>query len=105
MLYVDKTYNVPLRTRHWNEAGVEVKKLEIPRDKIRNFAGVWIPLESTMYDLTEATNSVLYVDRVVENPSIPDRVFSPQRLPSLHPLASRSRGRAASGAGADEQGR
>jgi len=86
MLYVDKTTNVPLRTRHWDEAGVEVKNLEIPRDKIKRFAGVWIPLESTMVDLTEDTRSALYVDRVVENPSIPDRLFSPQRLPSLSAL-------------------
>jgi hypothetical protein len=90
MLYVDKATNVPLRTRHWNDAGVEVKQLEIPRNKIKIFAGVWIPLESTMLDLTEDTKSVLYVDRVVANPSIPARLFSPQRLPSLAPLVSGS---------------
>ena len=46
MLYVDKDRNVPLRTRHWDEAGVEVKELDIPSEKIRQFAGVWIPMES-----------------------------------------------------------
>jgi len=95
MLYVDKERNVPLKTRHWDKAGVEVKQLEIPKDKIQLFAGVWIPMESTMYDLSEKTSSVLYVDRVVENPEIPDAVFSPQALATLDELS----------AGADEQSR
>lgn len=95
MLYVDKTKNVPLRTRHWDKAGVEVKQLDIPKEKLEQFAGVWIPMESTMHDLSEKTQSVLYVDRVVANPEIPDVMFTPQKLPNLDPL----------GAGADEQSR
>src|SRR5262245_62679579 len=65
MLYVDKDRNVPLRTRHWNDAGVEVKQLDIPSEKIELHAGVWIPMESTMHDLSEKTQSILYVDRVI----------------------------------------
>jgi hypothetical protein len=83
MLYVDKEKNVPLRTRHWDEAGVEVKQLEIPKDKIQKFADVWIPMESTMLDLSEKTQSVLFVDRVIENPPIDDKVFAPNQLPKL----------------------
>jgi outer membrane lipoprotein-sorting protein len=95
MLFVDKERNVPLRTRHWDKAGVEVKQLDIPKDKIELFAGVWIPMEATMYDLSEKTNSVLFVERVVANPEISDVAFSPQQLPKLDTL----------GAGADEQSR
>ena len=83
LLYVDKTKNVPLRTRHWDEAGIEVKQLDIPQDKIQKFADTWIPMESTMLDLSEKTQSVLYVDRVIENPPLDDKLFAPTRLPSL----------------------
>lgn len=86
MLYVDKNRNVPLRTRHWNDAGVEVKQLDIPSDKIQKFAGVWIPMESTMHDLSEKTQSVLYVDRVVENLELDDKLFAPMQLPRLDEL-------------------
>lgn len=97
LLYVDKERNVPLRTRHWDEAGVEVKQLEIPRERIELFAGVWIPMESTMLDLSEKTKSQLFVERVIANPELVDTLFSPQKLPHLE--------KAASSAGADEQGR
>ena len=96
MLYVDKERNVPLRTRHWDDAGVEVKQLDIPSTKIELYAGVWVPMESTMYDLSEKTKSELYVDRVVPNPKIDDWMFAPQKLPDLK--------KAASGAGSDQQG-
>src|SRR5262245_26974300 len=82
-LYVDKQRNVPLKTRHWDEAGVEVKELDIPGDKIKQFAGVWIPMESTMHDLSEKTQSVLFLDRVIENPPIADSLFAPMQLPRL----------------------
>jgi len=97
LLYVDKARNVPLRTRHWDDADVEVKQLDIPRERLEQFAGVWIPMEATMHDLSEKTQSVLHVDRVVANPVLDDTIFSPQKLPNLE--------KAASGAGADEQGR
>ena len=49
----------------------------MPSDKIQKFADAWIPMESTMYDLSEKTTSVLHVDRVVENPEIDDRCSRP----------------------------
>jgi hypothetical protein len=45
-------------------------------------------MESTMYDLSEKTNSVLYVDRVVENPVLDDKLFSPTQLPKLDELSA-----------------
>jgi outer membrane lipoprotein-sorting protein len=96
-LYVDKQRNVPLRTRHWDDAGVEVKQLDIPRERLELFAGVWIPMECTMFDLSEKTQSQLFIDRVIANPKLADTLFAPQKLPNLD--------RAASGASANEQGR
>ena len=87
-LYVDKQRNVPLKTRHWDEAGVEVKELDIPSEKIQQFAGVWIPMESTMHDLSEKTQSVLFLDRVISNPPLADSLFSPQQLPRIEPAAA-----------------
>jgi hypothetical protein len=95
-LYVDKERNVPLRTRHWDDADVEVKQLEIPRERLELHAGVWIPMESTMFDLSEKTRSELYIEKVVANPEISDTLFSPQRLPDLQKVGS--------GAGANQQG-
>ena len=95
-LYVDKQRNVPLRTRHWDDADVEVKQLDIPRERLELYADVWIPMESTMFDLSEKTSSELYVERVIANPEIEDTLFSPQKLPNLE--------KAASGAGANQQG-
>ncbi|MBM4334695.1 MAG: outer membrane lipoprotein-sorting protein [Deltaproteobacteria bacterium] len=91
LLYVDKVYNVPLRTRHWDDAGVEVKQLEIPRGRIESYSGVWIPRESTMYDLSEKTQSVLTIERVVDNPVISDAIFSPQSLKTVDSLRAGAR--------------
>ncbi len=80
MVYVDKERNVPLRTRHWDDAGVEVKQLDIPREKIERIAGVWIPRESTMTDLSERTHSILLLDKVEPNVKLSEYVFEPKRL-------------------------
>lgn len=80
MVYVDQELDVPLRTRHWNDAGFEEKELSAPRDKIQEFVGVWIPMESTMRDLGEDTHSVLYIDHVDPNVELSDRYFDPKRL-------------------------
>jgi hypothetical protein len=40
-VYVEKERFVPLRTRYWDAAGVEVKELRAAPSEIRNFEGVW----------------------------------------------------------------
>lgn len=80
LLYIHKETNVPLRTRHWNHAGFEEKELTVPPDKLKNVAGVWIPMEATMRDLAEETHSTLFIDRIEPNVELPSRLFTPQRL-------------------------
>jgi hypothetical protein len=84
MIYVDQKLNVPLRTRHWNDAGFEEKELTAPRDKIQEFVGVWIPMESTMRNLAEDTHSDLYIDRVDPNVEFSGKYFDPKRLSRMN---------------------
>ena len=44
-VYVEKARFVPLRTRYWDDAGVEVKELRAVPSEIRNFDGRLAPDE------------------------------------------------------------
>ena len=73
---IEKEHYVPLRTRYWDEVGVEVKELRSPRASLKAYDGVWVPTESTMTDLLEDTQSVV---TIAERRSEPDA--RRQRLP------------------------
>ena len=55
---IEKVHYVPLRTRYWDEVGVEIKELTSPRKSLKAFDGVWVPTESTMTDLLEGLPEV-----------------------------------------------
>jgi hypothetical protein len=78
--YIEKEHYVALRTFHWNDVGVLSKKVVVPRDKINEFDGAWLPVESTVTDLLEETQSTMYVDKLVPNPEIDDEMFALSRL-------------------------
>jgi hypothetical protein len=81
-LYVEQAHYVPLRIRYWERVGIEVKELRSPVESIREIDGVWIPIESTMRQLLEKTETSLSVDLLVPNPELPDRFFSQRQLES-----------------------
>jgi hypothetical protein len=80
LVFLEKDHYVPLVTRYWDDAAVEVKKLTSPDEAIREFEGAWLPTETTVTDLLEGTTSTLYVDELEPNPELDDRMFSTSSL-------------------------
>jgi hypothetical protein len=78
--YLEREHYVPLRTRYWDDAGVESKLLTSPHPSIREFDGAWVPTESTMVDLLEETRSTLFIEELVPNPPLDERAFTLSRL-------------------------
>ena len=77
---IEKEHYVPLRTRYWDEVGVEVKELRSPRASLKAYDGIWVPTESTMTDLLEGTQSTLTIVSVDPNPTLADNDFSTTAL-------------------------
>ena len=73
---------VPLRTRYWDDAGVEVKELRAVPSEIRNFDGVWVPMKVTMRNLLLESFTTLVVSNFVPNPELPQAIFDLSRLES-----------------------
>jgi len=73
---VDKEHYVPLRTRYWDEFGVEAKELRAPFATVKEFDGAWVPTVSTMTDLLEETSSTMHIDDLVPNPPLGDLAFA-----------------------------
>jgi len=81
-VYVEKERFVPLRTRYWDAAGVEVKELRAVPSEIRNFGGVWLPMKATMRNLQLDSFTTLVVSNFVANPDLPQATFDLSRLES-----------------------
>ena len=81
-VYVEKERFVPLRTRYWDDAGVEVKELRAAPSEIRNFGGVWLPMKVTMRNLQQESFTTLVVSNFVPNPVLPQATFDLSRLES-----------------------
>jgi hypothetical protein len=77
---IEKEHYVPLRTRYWDEVGVEVKDLRSPRASLKAYDDVWVPTQSTMTDLLEDTQSIVTLEHVDPNPTLDDKEFSPSAL-------------------------
>ncbi len=80
LIYVEKARYVPLRTRYWDDAGVEVKELRVERDSIALHDGVWVPMRIRMRHLLYETSTTLEVTHLEPNPEIPRATFALQRL-------------------------
>ena len=81
-VYVEKARFVPLRTRYWDDAGVEVKELRAVPSEIREFDGVWLPMKVTMRNLQLDSFTTLVVSNFVPNPNLPLATFDLSRLES-----------------------
>jgi hypothetical protein len=77
---IEKDHYVPLRTRYWDEVGVEVKELRSPHTSLKAYDGVWVPTQSTMTDLLEDTHSTVTLESVDPNPTLSDSDFSTSAL-------------------------
>jgi hypothetical protein len=81
-VYVDRERFVPLRSRYWDAAGVEVKELAADPATLREFDGVWIPMKATMRHLLLETSTRLEITSFVPNPELGESVFDLSRLES-----------------------
>ena len=81
-VYVEKQHYVPLRTRYWDDAGVEVKELRAVPSEIREFDGVYLPMKVTMRNLQLESFTTLVVTNFVPNPDLPPVTFDLSRLES-----------------------
>jgi hypothetical protein len=82
--YLETEHYVPLRTRYWDDFGVEIKELIAPHEKIRAFGDTWVATETTMTDLRQNTNSSIYVDHLDTEPVFHRMTFSVTRLAHGH---------------------
>ncbi len=80
VVYLEQEHYLPLRSRSWDDDGVEVKEMTAPASKIREFGGVWVNAESTMRNLPLNTHSTLFVDELEANPKFNRATFSSGRL-------------------------
>jgi hypothetical protein len=81
-VYVDQQRFVPLRTRYWDAAGVEIKELAADPASLREFDGIWIPMQVTMRHLLLETSTRLVITSFVANPELGENVFDLSRLES-----------------------
>ena len=82
VVHVEKRHCVPLLTRYWDEKGVEVKRLTVPPDQIREIDGVYVPMQFTMRNTQLDTFTTLTVEEIEPNPKLPRRTFDLSRLES-----------------------
>jgi len=80
LAYLEKEHYVPLRARYWDHADVEVKEMKARPESIRDFNGVWVATDSTMYNLKRRTSSTLEVENIDPNIEIAENLFSTFRL-------------------------
>jgi hypothetical protein len=80
LAYVSKESCVPLRTRYWDEKGVEVKELTAPYDSIRSYGGVHWPMQLTMRNTKLGTYTTMTVENLEANADLADREFEVRRL-------------------------
>ena len=82
--YLEKDHYVPLRTRYWDDFGVEVKEMTAPNGKIKLFDTTWVATESTMRDLRQQTSSTLLVDALDTEPDFHRKTFTVSKLNRGH---------------------
>lgn len=80
ILVVEKQHAVPLVTRYFDRAGLEIKRLEAPRESIQEFEGVFVPMRAKMIQLQSETWTELTVEKLVPNPELAEGVFDIRRL-------------------------
>ncbi len=77
---VEKVHFVPIRTRYWDERGVEVKELHADPARIQEFQGVFIPMSLTMRNLQLDSYTSLRVEELQANPDLAETTFDLRRL-------------------------
>ena len=84
LIHVDRNRFIPLQTRYWNSAGVEVKELKVDVESIRPVGDIHLPMRATMRDLRNDSYTTLEILDFVANPELPDSTFEAGRLNFSH---------------------
>jgi hypothetical protein len=79
-LYIEGEHFVPLKTRYWDQLGIEVKELKVDPTNVREIEGVWIPLVSRMRHLVDESFTQLNLTRITPNPDLPKKFFTVRQL-------------------------
>lgn len=79
-IYVEPGHYVPLRTRYWDRAGVEVKELRAQASSVREIRGIWMPLEAIMRHHLEDSYTRLRVLSLTPDPDLPKPYFTQRQL-------------------------
>jgi hypothetical protein len=80
LFYVDTQRFVPLRTRYWNNIGIETKELRIDVNSIQKIGDIYLPMKLTMRDLRLDTFTSLEILDFEANPVLPQSTFEAGRL-------------------------
>jgi len=80
LFYVDAIRFVPLRTRYWNNLGIETKDLRVDVASIRKIGDIYLPMKLTMRDLHLDTFTSLEILAFEANPVLPQSTFEAGRL-------------------------
>ncbi len=78
--YLEKEHYVPLKTRYWDRAHVEVRNMRAEPDSLKEFNGVWVATASTMVNIQEGTSSRMFVEDLDPNVELAEELFSTFRL-------------------------
>jgi hypothetical protein len=80
LIYVEPDHFVPLQTRFWDRAGVEVKELRVVPKSIRQVRGIWLPLQATMHHHLEGSYTQIRVLSLTPDPELPKPYFTQRQL-------------------------
>lgn len=80
LLAIETEHFVPLETRYFDGAGVEIKVLRAEPDSIREIEGIWLPLRARMDHRLDLTYTRIRVDRLAPNPELPKKLFTERQL-------------------------
>jgi hypothetical protein len=80
--WVDRETHVVLRSQYWDTDGLLVKELLAPAAEVREFDGIWMPMQSEMKNLATDSWSRFTIENLEANPPVEDGEFDPRRLES-----------------------
>lgn len=80
LVYVDKEKWIPLRTRYWDERGLEVKELKATTESIVLMEDVWVPMKMTMRHHQLESFTTLAIEALTPNPDLKRTTFDLRRL-------------------------
>ena len=79
-VFVDQKRAVVVRARYWDNAGVEIKELRASPNQIREFAGIFVPMQATMRNLLLDSSTTLVVNAIEVNPEFNNDTWNLRRL-------------------------